>query len=144
MLCNLLGVLWRKAQMIRIIAALMILNASALAESVPSVQFLEDSATQTPIILDPLPLADIVSYRYVPRILVIASGLEAGEALSLRMDDQEVASGTADAGGNVALRASLWRLIQISGQYTLFLYEAGESGFVCCCFQRIAILRPSS
>ena len=46
------------------------------------------------------------------------------------MDDQEVASGTADAGGNVALRASLWRLIQISGRYTLFLYEAGESGFV--------------
>ena len=46
------------------------------------------------------------------------------------MDDQEVASGTADAGGNLALRASLWRLIQISGQYTLFLYEAGESGFV--------------
>ena len=62
--------------MIRIIAALMILNTSALAEPVPSVQFLEDSATQVPIILDPLPLADIVSYRYVPRILVFASGLE--------------------------------------------------------------------
>ena len=44
--------------------------------------------------------------------LVIASGLKAGEAVSLRMDNQEVASGTADAGGNVALRASLWRLIQ--------------------------------